>query len=128
MHYYKKFTNNNNFVRLAVCGQANFFYCIGKIDSLLDVSVFLTIFPYTTRLGFLGLSEQSEDMYFAVAPETSPAKCLSYFLNNCCKNFSLIFFMEQNSFFPILRFPFSSFPHISLLFVLLFSQVGLWLY
>ena len=30
------------------------FYCIGKIDITFDISVFLTIFPYTTRLGYLG--------------------------------------------------------------------------
>ena len=30
------------------------FYCIGKIDFFFEISVFLTIFSYTTRLGFLG--------------------------------------------------------------------------
>ena len=55
-----------------------FFYCIGKIDFLLYISALITIFPYTTRLGYLGLSEQSEDMYYAVTPETASAKYLSY--------------------------------------------------
>ena len=77
-----------------------FSYCIGKIDFFLYISVFITIFPYTTRLGFLGPSEQSEDMYFAVAPKTSPAKCLSYCIGK------IDFFFEISVFLMI--FPYTT--------------------
>ena len=46
------------------------FYYIGKIARFLLYNK--VRLPWAVRA-------QSEDMYFAVAPETSPAKCLSYF-------------------------------------------------
>ena len=74
------FAKRNAHVDVGSFASANvqFSYCIEKVHFFFEIPALLTIFPYTTRLGFLGLSEQTGDMYFAVASETSPAKCLSY--------------------------------------------------
>ena len=52
MEVYKKLCKKYIFTQL--------FYCIGKINFLFDISVFLMIFPYTTRLIYLDMCNNCE--------------------------------------------------------------------